>query len=271
MLIQDILVATRNTNKGSIMAKNLTDKEFWESYWGNLILPSKVDNKHTFDRCLSKELEILTQDQSGEIFEIGCAPGKWIGFLAQKNGLTPCGIEYTKGGLESTFKNFELLQITPGVIFSEDFFKIEPFRKFDVVMSLGFIEHFENIDEVVNLHLSWLKDGGMLILGVPNFTGINRFIQRELDESLLDKHNLTIMNLEFFKNLGERLEIKLNSKKYLGSFEPDLFIPIKRFGNPIQILIKIFLIIVRKLRKFEIFDHINGSSFSSYILVSYIK
>lgn len=253
------------------MAKNLTDKEFWENYWENLILPSQVNINHSFDRCVSKELEAITRNQSGEIFEIGCAPGKWIGFLAQKNGLIPCGIEYTKGGLASTFKNFELMQIKPGVIFSEDFFKVKPFRKFDVVMSLGFIEHFENIDEVVNLHLSWLKDGGMLILGVPNFTGINRAIQRVLDESLLDKHNLKIMNLDFFKNLGERLEIKLNSEKYLGSFEPDLFIPIKRFGNPIQILIKILLIISRKLRKFETFDSINGPSFSSYILVSYIK
>jgi SAM-dependent methyltransferase len=266
-----MLLASRGTNKGLIIVNNLTNKEFWEDYWGNLILPSKVDKKHSFDRCLSKELEILTQNQSGEIFEIGCAPGKWIGFLALKNGLIPSGIEYTKEGLESTLKNFELLQIRPGVIFSEDFFKIKPFRKFDIVMSLGFIEHFENIDEVVNLHLSWLKDGGMLILGVPNFTGINQFIQRKLDDSLLDKHNLKIMNLEFFQNLGERLKIKLNSEKYLGSFEPDLFIPIKRFGNPIQILIKIFLIFVRKMRKLQTFDHINGPSFSSYILVSYIK
>ncbi len=29
---------------------------------------------HSFDRCLSKELEFLTQNESGEIFEIGCAP-----------------------------------------------------------------------------------------------------------------------------------------------------------------------------------------------------
>ena len=145
------------------MNSNLTEPEFWDEYWSHLELPSIVNYSHSFERCLSKEITILTSGIKGEIFEIGCAPGKWIAHVATQSELLPCGIEYTQGGLNATIKNFEILKIKHGEIISGDFFKVQPFKEYDVVMSLGFIEHFDDATEVVARHLMWLKPGGLLI------------------------------------------------------------------------------------------------------------
>jgi SAM-dependent methyltransferase len=250
---------------------NLTEIEFWDNYWRNVKLPSVPDKSHSFDRCLSRELERITRNKKGEILEIGCAPGKWISHLALCNGLTPSGIEYSPIGLELTYKNFELLKIKPGTIFVGDFFELEPTREFDIVMSLGLIEHFDDAEKVIYKHIEWLKDDGLLILGIPNFSGVTKFIQHYFDKSLLDKHNLQIMNVEFFRNIGKKFNLKEIEINYIGSFEPDLPIPKTRFGNPIQITLKIILIIMRKLRRFSFTDKLNHSSYSSYILAVFQK
>jgi SAM-dependent methyltransferase len=249
----------------------LTDKNFWNNYWANVKLPSVVDKNHSFDRCLSKELEQVTSNLMGEIFEIGCAPGKWIGFLSLTNKLIPSGIEYSPIGVELTLKNLDMLKIKSGEIINGDFFAIEPHKNFDIVMSLGFIEHFDNPEEVIAQHLKWLKPGGTLIIGVPNFAGITKLIQSQLDKSLLDKHNLNTMDIDFFKEIGSKFKLSIRSIKYLGSFEPDLPIPVKRFGNPIQIILKLFLIIMRIIRKKDFIDNFNNRFFSSYMLAVYEK
>lgn len=250
---------------------NLTEKIFWDEYWGKINLPSLPNKSHSFERCLSGELERNVSNKKGEILEIGCAPGKWIGHLSKSSGLIPSGIEYSRVGIELTHKNFELLGIEPGTIFEGDFFEIVPDRKFDIVMSLGLIEHFDDVDTVIYKHIEWLKDGGILILGVPNFSGLTKFIQYFLDKTLLDKHNLSIMNLNFFRNMGKKFNLKEVEVKYIGSFEPDLPIPITRFGNPLQIILKVFLIFMRKVRRFPVTHNFNHHSYSSYILAVFQK
>ena len=138
-------------------------------------------------------------------------------------------------------------------------------------MSLGFIEHFDNVDEVVALHLEWLRPGGRLILGVPNFSGINRFIQLVLDSTLLDKHNLKIMNLEYFNQLSKKHHIDKISVKYLGSFEPDLPIAKYKYGNFSQFLIKSLLFVARIIRRLRVLDKFNAPFYSAYILAVYEK
>jgi hypothetical protein len=49
------------------------------------------------------------------------------------------------------------------------------------------------------------------------------------------------------------------------SFEPDLPIPITRFGNPIQIALKIFLVFMCKLCRFTFTDKFNHHISNSYI------
>lgn len=249
----------------------LTEVEFWENYWANCSLPSEVDESHSFDRCLAGAIKKNLPTISGEVLEVGCAPGKWLAFMTKEFGLTPSGVEYSDAGMKATLENFRILNLTPDAIFTGDFFQMKPPRQFNAVMSLGFIEHFSDVDNVVDLHLQWLKPGGVLVLGVPNFRGMYSPIQRVLDNDILEKHNLEIMNLDYFRGLGDRLSLQPVFIDYVGSFEPTLFIVGYRFGNPLQILVRALLWIARRIRRWKWFDQFNHRLYSGYILAIYRK
>jgi SAM-dependent methyltransferase len=185
--------------------------------------------------------------------------------------MKPSGIEYSQTGMEATIRNFELLNLPVDEILTGDFFAIKGDPRFDLVMSFGFIEHFDDPNSVIDRHLDWVKPGGKLVLGVPNFNGIYRPIQQILDPSLLDKHNLSIMNLDYFRGLEKILPISLKSARYIGSFEPNLPIAKDKPHTIKQILVKIFLSITNRIRKLSFFDNLNHPLISSYIIVVFTK
>lgn len=248
----------------------LTEVKFWEDYWANCKLPSTVDMNFSFERCLAQALKDHLPTLQGEVLEVGCAPGKWLAFMAEEFGLKPSGIEYSEAGMRATTQNFQMLGLESGRIYTGDFFQIKPDRQFDVVMSFGFIEHFEDADSVVELHLRWLKPGGILILGVPNFRGVYRYLQSALDSEILDKHNLEIMRIDYFQKLALRYQLKTEYIGYIGSFEPSLPIPAPRV-NPLKLLVRGMLWAARKARRLRWFDAINHPQISSYLLAIYQK
>jgi len=249
----------------------LTEIDFWEDYWAKVKLPDTVDLNFSFERCLARALKKNLPDVKGDVLEVGCAPGRWLAFMEKEFGLRPSGIEYSEAGLEATKKNFEMLGIASGEIHQGDFFQVELKKEFDVVMSFGFIEHFDDVDDVVERHLRWLKPGGTLILGVPNMRGVYSGIQKVLDQSVLDKHNLNMMNLDFFSGLAKRFDMNITFLDYIGSFEPSLPLPKPGKNNLLQWLVRCFLRVAGKVRKATFFDSINNPLFSSYILAIYKK
>jgi SAM-dependent methyltransferase len=249
----------------------LTDVNFWEQYWAGVQLPSEVDWALSSDRCLAEALNQHLQAQGGTAFEVGCAPGKWLAFMAREFGMAPSGIEYTEAGMKATLRNFSQLGLSPDEIVTGDFFSTEPTRQFDTVMSFGFIEHFDDPEAVVERHLRWLKPGGRLVLGVPNFTGIYKLIQAILDQTLLDKHNLSIMNTAYFEALGKKLRLEQDFIGYIGSFEPSLPIARPGYGSLAQNLLKIGIRLAVPLRRLRFFDRVNHPAISSYILAIYRK
>lgn len=246
---------------------NLTTVSNWDEDWNDIKLPSMVNMDSAFDRCLVNSIKNNLPKLDGDILEIGCAPGKWLSFFFKEYNLNIHGIEYSNFGFNKTLKNFEFLKINDSKIYNEDFFEIEPSKKFDVVISLGFIEHFVDVDDVIRRHLDWIKPNGFLIIGVPNFSGIYKPIQYLLNKEILFKHNLTIMNLEFFKKIDNKFELKNIFTNYIGSFDPTLFVLNKNIKfHPLQIFFRCIFFILRRLRKIKYFDNFNNKYYSSYIL-----
>src|SRR2546428_2268984 len=107
--------------------QELTDVEFWDEYWSHFKLPISVDLSFSFDRCLAKVLkEQLIACSGGTVLEIGCAPGKWLAFLAKEVGLTPSGIEYSNTGVLNTQRNLALLGLDDARIIAGNFLTLEP-------------------------------------------------------------------------------------------------------------------------------------------------
>jgi SAM-dependent methyltransferase len=262
---------------GATETYRLTEQEFWEHYWKDLRLPCVVDPNFSFDRCLSRVLldrfaELPLPSKGAErcsVLEIGAAPGKWLSIFPQ-DSFAVAGIEYSQQGMNALRKNMELLRIQPLELMHGDFFVIEPRPVFDIVMSLGFIEHFDDPLAVIRRHIDWLRPGGALVIGVPNFTGLHGFAQRMLDLNILKAHNTTVMSAIFFDSLPARLGVEKWSFEYLGSFEPALPMTYQK-KSVTNFIPKGILRLASYLRRWPGWDFLNSPFISSYMLAIYRK
>ena len=159
--------------------------------------------------------------------EIGSAPGTFLVELAQRFGVEPYGIEYTPHGAALNRRLFEQNGISADNVLHDDFFSEQLHtrhrERFDVVISRGFIEHFDDPRSVIDRHVNLLKPGGTLIVHIPNFRGINYAIQRLLDRQILDVHNLTIMDLHAFRALFDAAQLEERFCGYHGAFTFNVF------------------------------------------------
>lgn len=254
---------------------SLADAAFWDGYWGRFALPNAIDETRSFDRTLARALRALVRGTSGSVLEVGCAPGRWLAFLSTEFGLHASGIEYTAAGAQATRRNLDLLGVPYADIREADFFSTLPRPVYDVVVSLGFVEHFTDVRGVIARHGGWVRSGGLLVVGVPNFVGLHGWFQRMLDPDILRRHNLTIMHPDRLTALGVEAGLRAESARYLGSFEPSL--PIARPGvrGPMEFVAKAALRVARLVRRAPLvgpaLDGWNGPWVSSYILASFRK
>ncbi len=77
-----------------------------------------------------------------------------------------------------------------GEVYCADFFSLPPevVGRFDVVISLGVVEHFERTGEAVGAMARLLKPGGRMFTHIPNFTGILGAYQKLLDRDMYNAH-----------------------------------------------------------------------------------
>jgi len=149
---------------------HLTTKEFWAKQHKNISLPQTIRPEERYVFFLLDELfkKHLPKNDKFTFLEIGCSPGAWMIYFHKTFGYNVTGIEYTTQGYELTKQNLKCTN-TPGNVIHEDVFSttLQP-ESFDVVVSFGFIEHFEDQQEIIDVHYRLLKKGGILIIGVPN-------------------------------------------------------------------------------------------------------
>lgn len=249
----------------------LTEKQYWENFWDNVKIPHKVDLKFSNDANIASILnKFLINDINKQAFEVGCAPGKWLVYLADKFSYQVDGCEYIEAASKVTRKNLDVCGIKKYNIYTGDFFKLQMNKQYDVVLSLGFIEHFEDVDNACRKHADLLKKDGILIFGVPKITGLNYYIAQQVDKSIEDKlipnHNLKIMNLEYFENLDKIIGCKKLFVNTIGGFEPALFNTSK---SPLWF--KILFYIIKYTLDNPIFRKINHPYYASYIMGVYKK
>lgn len=245
-----------------------TEEKFWEIFWEKIKLPQKVDYNFKNDRIIAENFtKFIPKAKSGQrALEIGCAPGKWMVLFNKELGYNISGIEYVEVAAKKTIENFHILDI-PAEEYDvqvADFFKVEPSSDFDVVFSLGFIEHFNDWEMVIDKHLKYCKPNSYLVLGLPNFRGINYSIQKIIDNNtkqtaLLPIHNLKIMDLKLLRGYAESRNLDILKLDYVGGFEPGLF-----NTDTGGWLLRMFLKITVKIASI-IFGSLNHRATSSYI------
>ncbi|MCX6287511.1 MAG: class I SAM-dependent methyltransferase [Bacteroidetes bacterium] len=254
-------------------SEKLTGRNFWETYWETDT--GKKKNKRpsltvmeilkAFDRHLPDEKRLTA-------LEIGGAKGEYLLYLVKRFGYEGHSLDYSSAGNEQTVETFSKAGYNVQVYERDLFADNSDLPLFDMVFSLGFIEHFDDPAPVVESHLKLVKPGGILLLGVPNYSGIYKLVLKRLAPSMFITHNLEIMDIETWSEFEKKLNLEILYRAYIGGFEP---LNMKKLENKnllnrliyfkIQVLTVLFSFRCRGLRKY------NSAFISSYLIGIYRK
>jgi SAM-dependent methyltransferase len=205
----------------------LTEQRYWDDYWAGVELP--LARVHRPGQLYINEIldvfdRHLPRDPSLTAIEIGGTPGAYLAYVHRTFGYGVHCLDYSERGCAATRENFGLLGI-PGVVHRADVFTDDlELPSFDVVYSLGLIEHFTDLTGVVERHVRLVRPGGWLLLGVPDFLGINGWFLRRLGPRVLAQHQLETMDLENWDSFERRFQLTTLFKGYVGGFEPSIFL-----------------------------------------------
>ena len=199
------------------MSEKLTTKEYWESYYKH----SHVNKEHIMTVCSYYDkiwdVFIKASSKTKSLIEIGGFPGRYLGYLASKYQLEPTCLDYNSD-VTQIEGSFNLMDVPVYHIIQEDFTKYVPEKKYDYVMSNGFMEHFENYDEILDLHVKYMADNGRLFVMIPNMKGYVQFYKYLVDYKNLKVHNLKCMRLKVFEDFAKRHNLSILHLDYFGGF-----------------------------------------------------
>jgi SAM-dependent methyltransferase len=254
--------------------RSLTDRSFWEKeyYWGTDggSRPYRVDPAEPFDRSLAGALGVWAPVAEGRrVLEIGCAPGKWLVFYAERFGAHVEGIEYSAKGAALAEQNLRLCQVR-GTVHCADFFAFDP-RPFDLVLSIGFIEHFTDLEGVFARHVEFLAPGGRLALGVPNFRGVNRALQALADREYLHRHNVRATYPALYRELASEHGLELERIGHIGGLDPSI-IRLASDASPFsprRLLPGLVTMAERSFRRTRLGERVQHPWASSYLLATF--
>ncbi|WP_400077978.1 SAM-dependent methyltransferase [Winogradskyella sp. R77965] len=199
------------------MDEKLTTQDYWEKYYRR----DHANRNHIINVCSEYDLFwdkfILPDSNSKTIIEIGGYPARFLAYLSNKYKLKPTSLDFNsdKSQIERTFG---IMGVNDYNIIQADFTKYNSKQKYDYLISLGFIEHFENFDEILDRHVPFVKAGGKILVMIPNKRYLRKYYGWLCDYENLKAHNLKCMNLNVFKDFAKRNHLKTDVLQYHGGF-----------------------------------------------------
>ncbi len=195
----------------------LTDRTFWINYWESKTgLSVEIPSNYLFHQYL---YEIITRDKVSSAIELGGFPGYYAVFLKKYFQLDVSLLDYFVHSPIS-HQLLEKNNLKPGDIniIEADLFQYKPDKQYDLVLSCGLIEHFKDTRDIIDMHITFLRPGGILFITLPNFHAINGWFQKKFDLDNYNKHNLDCMDPEKLKLICEDLGLEVRKAQYVGNF-----------------------------------------------------
>ncbi len=204
---------------------DLTHDDYWDRYWSRISIPAVVAD-NSGNALLQDQLDTINAFISpivgGTALEIGGAPGQYLAYFAKKFGYRVAALDYSAIGCDVTRRNFAHLGIDV-TIYHQDLFALDGrLPQFDLVYSLGVVEHFSDLDRVIEKHLELLKPGGVMVIGVPHFVKVFAPLLAQVAPKTMAGHNLAAIDLRNWACFEEKHRLQVRFKGYLGGFEPML-------------------------------------------------
>jgi 2-polyprenyl-3-methyl-5-hydroxy-6-metoxy-1,4-benzoquinol methylase len=186
----------------------LTDTSYWEHQW------NEEANGHGF-LYLSSIVPHLPRGEGRSFLEIGCAPGGILEHVCGTLGYEANGLDFVCAP-EEIEGRLRARSIKVGKVHKADFLEWSPDRRYDVVASFGFVEHFDSPLAMAQRHFTLVKPGGAVVLGIPNFAGGQRALHYLFDRAQLKRHNTSCMSLAFLRKVAVDNGARLLFADYVG-------------------------------------------------------
>lgn len=168
---------------------------YWDKNWSKVELPKIFDeNDQSHNNYVNLRLhdffkKLLKDMKKFSVLEIGCANSIWPIYFYQYFNADVYGLDYSEFGCE---KSRDLLKHyhVPGEIYCADLFSppSDLYQKFDLVLSFGVVEHFEDTAHCLKSCAAFVKPGGILLTLIPNILSIIGFVQKFVDKEIYDVH-----------------------------------------------------------------------------------
>jgi hypothetical protein len=168
-------------------------RNFWDTVWKGSVVPAAwnphkagitgywIQRFHNYFKAAFQSIEPLTDRR---LIEIGCARSESLPYFAKEYGFSVTGIDYSLKGCELANATLQKEGVT-GVVLCRDFFEPSDIlrEKFDVAVSFGVAEHFDNTARCIKAFSEFL-----MITVIPNMVGAIGLIQRRLDRTVFNSH-----------------------------------------------------------------------------------
>lgn len=229
------------------MTNTLTDQAYWEKYYDKSSVDKRViesicgrldyiyEQWITTCRCIPKT-----------VIEIGAYPGRYIAYFSAKYNLEAAALDFNSD-VNRIKEAFEVMDVRDYNIIQADFLHYFPNRQYELVYSNGFLEHFEDYDQIFDKHCDYLAPGGSMLMLIPNKRYFRKWYGWLLDRENLKAHNLKCMDLSVFRQFAKRNLLQLNYLSYEGGFAYKVH---QKLNIPQRIVYKIVRLLFSRLNPF---------------------
>ena len=195
----------------------LTDVHYWQDQHAKHPRPGDAFLREgfLFDPVLSR---FLPCSQSLTAIELGCYPGSFLAYLHKRFGYRVYGLDFVPQ-LERVRGWLGAVGVPVQDLILGDLRTVEFDRTFDVVMSIGLLEHFDDPEEIVDLHCDIVAPGGYVVIAMPNFRGGQYWLHYWFDRDNLLAHNLQAMDLRMLKERIKKHDFEILHANYFRTFD----------------------------------------------------
>ena len=172
-------------------------RDYWDDNWADGALPALIDpNDAGFRNWVNRSLHAYFLARLGmeprgrKLLEVGCARSGWLPYFHRVLGFDVAGLDYSPIGCRQSEAVLAAAGVPGEVVCADLFTPPEAFRdRFDVIVSFGVMEHFDDPTAAIGAAASLLRPGGLLFTMIPNLGGIPGWLLRRIDRPLYDIHN----------------------------------------------------------------------------------
>jgi 2-polyprenyl-3-methyl-5-hydroxy-6-metoxy-1,4-benzoquinol methylase len=174
-------------------------QQYWNDSWASSKLPVAMNPADmSLSNYVNRRFHGLfvrlfdgLQTPSMRLLEIGCAKSVWLPYFSKEFGFEVCGLDYSPVGCQMATQILKANGVEAEIACADLFDPPKSLlESFDVIVSFGVVEHFEDTSACISSITALLKPGGMLITSIPNMVGLNGSIQKYVNEPIYNIHHL---------------------------------------------------------------------------------